>query len=132
MYDRLPEDCIAFEVKDNRIAPHLRAGDFAVIDTSDRAPMHGELFVLQWNDGSQQVVEIAKHAKPENIVGWDGIADYWNAHWRMTMQTPGQGTSLSMRWGDGPYREDGIASKLIGRVVGIYQPDFRQHLRIAA
>ena len=35
---------------DKANAPHLTPGEFAVIDTGERAPIAGELFLIQWSD----------------------------------------------------------------------------------
>jgi hypothetical protein len=57
LYDRLPVGCTAYPVNDNRNAPHLRVGDIAVIDPSDRDPAAGELFVIDRGEDSSGIVE---------------------------------------------------------------------------
>jgi hypothetical protein len=131
IYDEVPEGCIAFEIDGDEVAPHVAAGEFAIVDPADRKPMVGELFLIQWSGGSRQIIEVAKHPKPQNIVGYDG-ADYWMACWRMTMVTATGRPCDAIRWGDGPYRTHHFQERLIGRVIGIHQPDFRYQLREAA
>lgn len=129
---KVPEDCLSFMVPDDRMEPFLHAGDIAIIDPADREPDQGDLFLIQWNDGGRQVVEIKRHPKPENIVGWDGTTDYWQACWGMTMRSLGGENEVTMRWGDGPYSTFHLTDKLVGRVVGLLQPAFVEPLRIAA
>ena len=37
--------------------PHIRAGEFAVIDPTDCEPVHGELFLVRWNGGSCSIMQ---------------------------------------------------------------------------
>ncbi len=46
--DALPAGAIAHPVADTTAAPHLLPGDFAVVDTADREPTHGELYVIRY------------------------------------------------------------------------------------
>lgn len=48
VYNDLPDGCIAFEVPDNKTLPHVRAGEFVVIDPTDCDPAEGELFAITW------------------------------------------------------------------------------------
>ena len=44
MYDHVPGGCILQQVTDDDSAPHLRAGEFAIVDTTDTwPPQHGSL-----------------------------------------------------------------------------------------
>jgi hypothetical protein len=123
VYDQVPEGCSVFEVHDNRMSPHVSQGEFVLVDESDRAPMHGEMFVIQWSDGGRQVVEVNRWHRQDTNGG-----NLWMAQWQMTMICCGDGSERVMRWGDGPYFEAPFADKLVGRVVGILQPDFRKAL----
>ena len=38
--------------RDDAHAPHIRAGEFAVIDPTDREPEHGELFLIEFGRNS--------------------------------------------------------------------------------
>ena len=45
----VPPGCIAHPVPDEDTAPHLHCGEFAVIDTRDRDPIIGEIYVIERN-----------------------------------------------------------------------------------
>lgn len=117
---RLPEGCLSFIVPDDRAEPHLHAGDIAIVDPDDREPDHGDLFLIQFNGGRQQVVEIRRHPR---------LAGFWSPHWGMTIQTLDGRHMKVVGWSDGPYSTDHMREKLIGRVVGILQPAFDGPMR---
>lgn len=130
VYDELPAGCIAHEVGTETAAPHIRRGEFAVIDPADREPMHGELFLIQWSAGAPQLVE-AVHRKGRYGVGPDDATietRLWFADVRKPMVNLAGEVGAIGRWTDGPYRSEHFREKLMGRVVGIYQPDFRTAL----
>lgn len=130
IFDHLPDGCFVFEVVDNCVAPHVRAGEFVIVDPTSTTPIHGEHFLIEWNSGRQQVVEVGELPRPEQICDWDGVATFWNAYVNNPcFDMAGEVVSVS-RWFDGPYTEDGFAKKLVGQIVGIYQPDFRQQLKL--
>jgi hypothetical protein len=65
-------------VGDNDSAPHLRAGEFAIVDLGDREPEHGALFVIEYSAGTPRarrtIVEILRrqHTAPgrKPFIGW--------------------------------------------------------------
>lgn len=126
--DQLPPSCVSYEVESNEVTPHLRTGDFAVIDTSDREPVNGELYLIEWQSGRRQLVEVRRFARPECLAGWDGVTEYWSFCWWKSVHDL-RGNDVDMpRWQDGPYRTECATSRIVGQVVGIYQPDFRKLL----
>lgn len=129
---RLPEGCASFIVPDNRNEPHLHVGDVAVIDPDDRTPDHGDLFLVQWNDGHKQIVETRRFSRPDSIVGWDGVTEYWQLCWDMEMRSVDGEASRTTRWADGPYSTDNTRQKILGRVVAILQPAFEGPVKITA
>jgi hypothetical protein len=54
LYERLPKNCEAILVEDDDSAPHLKHGEYAVIDRGDCKPQHGELYAIKWLDGCVQ------------------------------------------------------------------------------
>lgn len=46
VYDTLPAGCIAHTVTKDDLGPHLRPGEFAIIDPADRDPVRGELYLV--------------------------------------------------------------------------------------
>ena len=123
VYDRLPEGCATFPVTDDSNAPHLRAGEMVVIDTADHQPFDGELFAIQWQSGSRQIVETFHLPK---LTGWcvgplesAGVAGPLDG----ALQPQG-------RWCDFGYREAALSERILGRVVGILEPTFAEPARI--
>jgi hypothetical protein len=60
IFDSLPRNHRTLGIADDASAPHLKAGEYAVIDTTDRELQAGELFVIQYDSGDQRrhVVQI--------------------------------------------------------------------------
>lgn len=125
IYDHLPDGCEVFEVTDGRAHPHICAGEFAIFDPADTDPMHGEMFLMEWDSGRRGLVELGRRIL---VTDSGDAAACWTAHWAMALAPIKTGTAVTERWGDGPYLASGIAPKLRGRVVGIYKPDFRPRL----
>lgn len=134
VYDELPEGCIALEVADDSQSPHLNQGEFAVVDTNDREPMHGEMFAIRWSGEKIGLIEarlrLGRYGTGPNGEMQDDCL--WWGTWRAAIMSLAGAPNVPCPWGDGPYREHHFREKLIGRVVGIYQPDFRLQLREAA
>lgn len=122
IYDQLPTGCDAFEVKGHGSEPHLRDAEFAVIDPADTAPMMGELFAVRFDSGREAIVEVGL----TDIVSIDGEhSTGWMIYWQKELVTACGSGTRTMRWSDGPYREHHLSDKLMGKVVGILEPDFR-------
>ncbi len=109
----VPQGCMLFPVMDDRSDPHLRRGEIAVVDTTDREPQHGEVFVIQWSDGRRCITQLL------NRSGFTSNKDHW---WTSPLtqreSVPGMG---QLRMIDGPRSGAGMRKALIGRVVGIIQ-----------
>ena len=48
-FDTVPAGCTGMVVTSTRFAPHLRAGEIAVVDPNDKEPVSGELFIIGIN-----------------------------------------------------------------------------------
>ena len=48
----VPPGCFLHVANDDANAPHVRAGEFVVVDGSDCEPINGELFLLEFGRGS--------------------------------------------------------------------------------
>ena len=48
IFDRLPQGCFAWLCSDNSSHPHIRPGEWAVVDAGQRRPVVGELFVIKF------------------------------------------------------------------------------------
>ncbi|MHA0335838.1 hypothetical protein [Sphingomonas aquatilis] len=124
--DRLPEGCVAYPVTDETNAPHLRPGDIAIIDPTDRDVCVGELFVAQWGSGKTDIVE----AWTADAVHWKvGGSNRARSH-ASVLERLRQGSQVG--WVDGPYPSEVLKQKLRGKVVGILEPIYAEPLRIAA
>ena len=114
----MPAGCRAVPVLDDHHAPHLRRGEVAVIDLGDCDLVHGELFAVAYGRGPEIVQAV-----------WRTTGDL-TAWWAMCLNRP-RGRDGFDAWAragrtipmaDGPYRDGGLESITLGRVVGILQP----------
>ncbi|WP_126173464.1 hypothetical protein [Altericroceibacterium xinjiangense] len=121
VYDEMPKGFITHEQAGDQNSPHMREGEFAVIDTSDRHPMQGEMFLVQWMNGNRSIMTT------EIIDGWPGWV-FSTCRGEMMCNLDGS-PDRRVRWVDGPYKLVHAMEKIVGRVVGIYHPDFRAHLK---
>jgi hypothetical protein len=115
MFDHVPDGCILQLVADDDSAPHLRAGEFAIVDTVDTDPQHGEVYLVHWASGrtSIQQVIVRRHR-----LGDEMSTGYWT---RCLNFEPYSGAAPSHRsMMDGPRAADAIKTALIGRVIGFY------------
>ncbi|MBP2150306.1 hypothetical protein V5F63_09950 [Xanthobacter autotrophicus DSM 597] len=136
----LPPGHMTFPVEDDAFYPHLRRGEFAVVDLADHLPARGELFLISFSDprvesglafalcmmrGSHwfrradgvNVRSPEPGAEPETT--W--TACFWippesRDEYQRLLQAGRIGTC------DGPMREDYAAERLVGRVVGVWVP----------
>jgi len=105
----LPPGCGLQLVADGYSDPHLKLGEFAVVDRTDTAPQHGELYLIQWESGWRAIVQ-ARSTKINWCEGGVGVG------WYVGDLQPER---LAV---DGPYRTDHLKSKLVGRIVGVFSP----------
>lgn len=124
-YSKLPRGHKTFQVADDGSAPHLVESEFAVIDTTDRKPQHGELYLIQYESGrrNRRIVhvrstmsQITPPPSPKQQVWWTGDL----AGFRRVGNVSGKGGGIPEFTGlsDGPYLAAHLSAKLIGRVVG--------------
>lgn len=135
----IPPGHLTYLVKDNAFYPHLREGEFAVVDLSDRQPAPGELFVIAYESA------FALHRKAYHLCqlrrrnAWrlngvlynrpqDGadLVDDWTACHQVLPRNQEEFDQM-LRSGrlsasEGPFLTDHLASKLVGRVVGVFVP----------
>lgn len=128
VYNELPGGCFAFEIEDQQTAPHVREGDFVVVDGTDTTPVAGELFVCAFatanpNEKRLRVMEVSH-------------ASFLPGHFMLTEVQPRSvvavsgGSDHKVKFADGPYPPEYLSNSLFrGKVVGIYEPDFRNQLR---
>jgi hypothetical protein len=100
---------------DDSSYPHLRRGEIAVVDTTDREPQHGEVFVVEWSSGRRSIKQLLAREMyhPDgHYIGW------FTSSLTERIFIPGIG---ERRMVDGPRDTDGMRQALIGRVVGIFE-----------
>jgi hypothetical protein len=113
---QIAEGCMLFPVMDDRSDPHLRRGEIAVVDTTDRDPQHGEVYVIEWSNGRRAITQLigpgfSGFSPPEKDHWWTGALTY-----RDSVRGMGE-----LRMIDGPRSKAGIRKALIGRVTGIFE-----------
>ena len=114
---QIPEGCTLFPVMDDNSDPHLRLGEIAVVDTTDREPQHGEVYVIQWSSGRRCITQLIG----PGFAGFVSSAKkdhWWTGALTYRQSVPGHG---EVRMIDGPRSKSGIRKALIGRVVGILE-----------
>ena len=138
--DALPAGSVTHLVADASAAPHLLPGEFAVIDTTDREPIHGELYVIRYSSPltdsgfRDRVIEACRrpYRSPEEADGWR-----W---WACPYVRPLSGAELEA-WADagrpfvlseGPFKPGAMEAKLVGRVIGVLAATFEEPDRGAA
>jgi hypothetical protein len=142
--ERLPQGCVAYPVTDGQNEPHLRPGDLAIIDPTDRQPAVGELFVIEWQSGGTDIVETwttalragsGPHGEMIDTVCWKvGGACRPRSYDEMIAWLE---AGRCGGWVDGPFATEGpragvLEKKLRGRVVGILKPEFSEALRLSS
>ncbi|NRF12611.1 S24 family peptidase [Agrobacterium pusense] len=136
IYRTLPPHCIAFEVADRHSLPFIAPGEVVVIDTEDRTPRVGDIYVIEWTGGRRNVCQ-ARHS----AAAWQkaGSDPRWHVG-SMRTTTPaefedwvaaaneaiGKGKGMVPQWcggwAEGPFTLYHLESKLVGAVVGLYKP----------
>jgi hypothetical protein len=113
LYDQIPNGCIVHLVKDNDCEPHLHAGEFAVVDTSDTDPQHGEAYLVRFGGKRSYIQQVvARHHRWEERA----FVGYWTVCLNFRPYRAGEVSHRSMA--DGPRQFDEMKMALIGRVVG--------------
>jgi hypothetical protein len=116
LYDVVPPGCTIMQATCDQHWPHLKAGEWAMVDTREREPEHGEIFVVMQNNGPA----------------------LWQTYWQVKHETwylrainsprSGAETDEWLRTGRTLYLSEGaipepyLRSRIIGKTVGIWQP----------
>jgi hypothetical protein len=129
LMDSLPAGHVLHPIADGASWPHLKPGEFAVIDTTDRTPAQGELFVIEYQSSRRRcVMETFRHPRVMDEVdgrgGWCVGLLVRPRSIEETWRRLNAGQTRHMGY-DGPYRRAEYLSELmIGRVVGVFAPAF--------
>jgi hypothetical protein len=124
LFDTLPQGHVTFSVTEDGAEPHLRRNEYAVIDTTDREPQHGELFLIQHEGSSRRRYIVHVRRSYANITGPGAEKSlvWWTGDlrgFRRTSEEASGGIPVYAGLSDGPYRTEHLQTKLIGRVVGV-------------
>lgn len=124
LFESLNPEHKTFRVRDAASAPHLKEGEYAVVDVGDRDLQHGELYLIQYESGERRREIVQAHQAQLNITGPGAARSlvWWVGDLRGYQQT-GEvmfgNVPVFAGLSDGPYRTEHLQSKLIGRVVGV-------------
>lgn len=119
LYDAAPEGCIIFPVRDHGSDPHLRFGEYGVVDTTDREPINGELYLIEWNSGRREFVQAwarQHQCDGRHFIGW-WVGDLNRPRSYGAAMTALRAGTLTTC--DGPYTPEHLIEKIVGRVVGV-------------
>lgn len=138
VFDKLPKGCIMFPVVGEAAWPVLRHGEIVVVDTTQRDPIHGELFIIEFGKESGRPSKhlVETFGRILNLVT-DGVAKP-SLGWMVGAYNRPKTAEEARLWVDqgranvfcdGPYASEGrnagyLPSKLTGRVIGILEPSF--------
>ena len=113
LHDVVPAGHIAVPILHSRWEPHIRAGEFAILDATDTEPQFGELYGLMIGSpesprGTQ--LKIVQPYRSPLFTRDDGCVMYrFGAAWGS--------------YADGPLRPEWWQRKCRGRVVGVMIPE---------
>ncbi|OAE39613.1 S24/S26 family peptidase [Brucella intermedia] len=155
MFEKVPEGCVTFPCTDASSMPHVRPGEFVVVDKTDREPVHGELYVVSFGPRRHQH-HICMLRRKTGITwrcsdlpqdGWE-VGAVRNDELRTIRRELDRQHSEGLprdqfiaallkaqmatgAWSEGPYASEGdsfdhLCDCLIGRVIGIYAPSFEE------
>ncbi len=113
MFDMVPAGHLAVPVTDERWEPHLRPGEFAVLDVADIEPQLGELYGLTIQSPRMPGGHILKLVQPVRSGFGSPDSVVFGFRWHRP------GTLLMI---DGPLSLDGWHRTCRGRVVGVLAP----------
>ncbi|ACB96744.1 hypothetical protein [Beijerinckia indica] len=107
LFTDLPAGHKAVLVRQDDFEPHLRIGEFAVVDTTDKDVAYGELYMLCFRRGLRIVQPYKFPSSIPDVGVW----------FRFAMPAPGR-TVMA----DGPLKFECWPEKCFGRIVGLFEP----------
>jgi len=78
-FTTLPPGHMTFRIEEDGCEPHLKEGEYAVIDMTDRSVQNGELFLIQYQSGNRArrivqvksaMSQITPFPSPKQVVWW--------------------------------------------------------------
>ena len=137
----MPAGCIAYPVTKDDLGPHLRPGEFAIIDPGDRDPARGELYLVAWDsrtrnpDGSERLA-LAQAYQREHECDGEPFTAWWVGSIRNRYSPETTARLLAERrwdllgWSNGPYRPGILEQQIRGRIIGVLASAFEEPKRI--
>jgi hypothetical protein len=117
LFKTLPPGHKTLLVEDDGSFPHLKVGEYAVIDTTDVELQKGEMYVIQYAR-SRSIIQIK--ADVISLMSGRRQSVWWVcalAGFRQVGMMP-SGIPLFGGMSDGPYTSRQLQKRLLGRVVG--------------
>jgi hypothetical protein len=135
LIDKLSPGWMTFRIPDKASSPHLRPGEFAVVDLSNRNPQHGELFLIQSTYGERKRY-IQQSTRTWTTISSSGMFEkvWWLCDLAGCRQ---EGTDLSgipifSGLSDGPMKKRGLKKKIAGRIIGYAENDLGNEIEQCA
>ncbi len=148
MFDNVPDGCTTFLCSNESSLPHVRPGEFVIVDKTDREPIAGELYVISFGPRLDQHhicmvrrrsgIQWSRKDLPQD--GWQvgAVRNDEMQAFRQELKRKGlphaafvaaifRAQALTGSWSEGPYASEGdsfdhLCECLVGKVIGIYQP----------
>jgi hypothetical protein len=121
-FDHVPAGCKLVLVTDDSNKPHLREGEFAVVDMCDTAFVSGELYLIGWKSGhvAESICQVIERTMERGLDGkpFQGI-------WFCPLNRPQRLEDIEHWRGplyasDGPLKPQYLPEYLKGRVIGVF------------
>lgn len=113
VYEVVPSGCIGMLVINDKFSPHLRPGEIAIVDTTDKERQPGELYVLYMGIRAPKkvIVQLLRRG-----FGGDTSGVWYCFGFRRTINLDGGRTGRVI---DGPLNPEYWPEKCVGRVIGV-------------
>jgi hypothetical protein len=132
VHETIPPGCFLHPISDDRCAPYLTAGQFAVIDVGAKEPIDNGIFLIQFPSWqSERYRSIVQLSRSPGLLGRNHDIDGW---WEKRPSPPvdlkklktyrtmamAQAHVIDGGLSNGPMQVDGVRKRIVGRVVGKY------------
>ena len=128
IFDHVPDGCRLHMLPDSMHAPWFRAGEWAVVDTTNTEIEWDQLYLVQQSNGPiiWQVCDWkARDNEPSQPCAYLhplNRPQSWEETKAIIDATPPMGM-IPIHLSDGPIHLDYLQEQIIGRVIGIYQQE---------